>query len=48
MGCNRTKHPLLLERVEERRIKSTNFIPLFPAFSLKGEGAGTCVDTYGL
>jgi hypothetical protein len=34
--------PLLLERVEERRIKSTSYIPLIPAFSLKGEG----VDTY--
>jgi hypothetical protein len=40
--------PLLLERVGERRIKSTSYIPLIPAFSLKGEGAGTCVDTNAL
>jgi hypothetical protein len=45
MGCNSSKPPLLLERVGERRIKSTIYIPLIPAFSLKGEGAGTCVDT---
>jgi hypothetical protein len=38
--------PLLLERVGERRIKSTTYIPLIPAFSLKGEGAGICVDIY--
>jgi hypothetical protein len=36
-----------MERVGERRIKSTIYIPpLIPAFSLKGEGAGTCVYTY--
>jgi len=29
-----------------RRIKTTIYIPLIPTFSLKGEGAGTCVDTY--
>jgi hypothetical protein len=28
--------------------ESTSYIPLIPAFSLKGEGAGTCVDTYDL
>jgi hypothetical protein len=37
--------PLLLERVGERRIKSTIYTPLIPTFSLKGEGAGACVDT---
>jgi hypothetical protein len=31
-----------------KRIKSTSYIPLIPTFSLKGEGAGTCVDTYAL
>jgi len=46
MGCNSSKLPLLLERVGERRIKSTSYIPLIPAFSLKGEGACTCVDIY--
>ncbi len=29
-----------------RRIKITVYIPLIPTFSLEGEGAGTCVDTY--
>jgi hypothetical protein len=43
MGCNSPKLPLLLERVGERRIKLTGYIPLIPAFSLKGEGADTCV-----
>jgi len=33
MGCNSTQLPLLLERVGERRIKSTGYIPLIPAFS---------------
>jgi len=37
-----------LERERERRIKTTIYIPLIPTFSLKGEGAGTCVDTYAL
>ena len=46
MSCKSILPPLLLERVGERRIKSTSYIPLIPAFSLKGEGAGTCVDTY--
>jgi hypothetical protein len=46
MTCNSTKLPLLMERVGERRIKSTSYIPLIPAFSLKGEGARICVDTY--
>jgi hypothetical protein len=46
MSCNNTKLPLLMERVGERRIKPTSYIPLIPAFSLKGEGTGTCVDTY--
>jgi len=31
-----------------RRIKTTLYIPLIPTFSLKGEGVGTCVDTYAL
>jgi hypothetical protein len=31
-----------------RRIKSTVYIPLIPTYSLKGEGAGTCVDTHAL
>jgi len=35
-----------MERVGERRIKSTSYIPLIPAFSLEGEGARICVDTY--
>ena len=46
MGCSSHKLPLLLERAGVRRIKSTHYIPLIPTFSLKGEGAGTCVDTY--
>jgi len=29
-----------------RRIKSISYIPLIPTFSLKGEGAFTCVDTF--
>jgi hypothetical protein len=29
-----------------RRIKSTVYIPLIPAFSLEGEGTDTCVDTH--
>jgi len=37
-----------LERERERRIKTTIYIPLIPTFSLKGEGAGTCVDTCDL
>jgi hypothetical protein len=36
--------PLLLERVGERRIKFTIYIPLIPAFSLKGEGADTYIN----
>jgi len=35
--------PLLLERVGERRIKTTIYISLIPTFSLKGEGVGTFV-----
>jgi hypothetical protein len=35
-----------MERVGERRIKSTSFIPLIPTFSLKGEGAGTDIDIH--
>jgi hypothetical protein len=46
MGCNSTRLPLLLERVGVRRIKSTSYIPLIPAFSLKGEGAPTFVDIF--
>jgi len=56
MGCNSVKLPLLLERAGERRIKSTGYIPLIPTpstplragFSLKGEGAPSCVDTHAL
>jgi hypothetical protein len=36
MGCNSTKHPLLLERV--RRIKSTGYILLIPAFCKTRDG----------
>jgi hypothetical protein len=43
-GCKFIQLPLLLERVGERRIKTSAYIPLIPTFSLKGEGA----DTYGL
>jgi hypothetical protein len=46
MDYSNHKLPLLLERVGVRRIKSTSYTPLIPTFSLKGEGAGTCVDTY--
>jgi hypothetical protein len=46
MTCSSTKLPLLMERAGMRRIKSTSYIPLIPAFSLKGEGASICVDTY--
>ena len=42
----RATHGAVAERVGERKIKSAAYIPLIPAFSLKGEGAGTCVDTY--
>jgi hypothetical protein len=31
-----------------RRIKSSVYIPLIPAFSLWRRGAITCVDTYAL
>jgi hypothetical protein len=48
ISCSSHKLPLLLERVGVRRIKSISYIPLIPTFSLKGEGAGTCVDTYAL
>jgi hypothetical protein len=44
MGCTSHKLPLLLERAGVRRIKSTSYIPLIPAFSLKGEGEGACVN----
>jgi hypothetical protein len=46
MSCKSILLPLLLERVggEENKIKV--YIPLIPTFSLKGEGAGACVDTY--
>jgi hypothetical protein len=46
MSCKSILLPLLLERVGERRIKINYLYPLIPAFSLKGEGAGTYVDTY--
>jgi hypothetical protein len=29
-----------------RRKNQLFILPLIPAFSLKGEGAGTCVDNY--
>jgi hypothetical protein len=48
MSCQITRPPLLLERRGVRRIKSTVYILLIPTFSLKGEGADTCVDTYAL
>ncbi len=32
--------------VGERRINQLVISPLIPAFSLKGEGASTCVNTY--
>jgi len=38
--------PLLLERAGVRRIKSAVIFPLIQTFSLKGEGAGTCLDTH--
>jgi hypothetical protein len=44
----RATHRAVAERVGVRRIKSTNYISLIPAFSLKGEGAGTCVEIYTL
>jgi hypothetical protein len=47
MGCNIFKLPLLLERVGVRRIKSSIYIPLIPAFSLWRRGKSNCVDTYG-
>jgi hypothetical protein len=54
MGCKPAKLPLLLERVGVRRIKSSVYIPLIPAFPfmplwvLWRRGAITCVDTYAL
>jgi hypothetical protein len=48
IGCKVAKLPLLLERVGVRRIKSSVYIPLIPAFSLWRRGAITCVDTYAL
>jgi len=44
MSCKSILLPVLLKRV--LRIKSITYIHLIPAFSLKGEGTGTCVDTY--
>jgi hypothetical protein len=38
MGCKAAKHPLLLERVGMRRIKSSAYIPLIPAFSFMPVG----------
>jgi hypothetical protein len=46
MGCKVARLPLLLERVGVRRIKSSVYIPLIPAFSLWRRSAITCVDTY--
>ena len=48
MSCKSTMLPLLLERVGERRIKTTSYVSLIPAHTLNGEGVGTCVDTYVL
>jgi len=49
MDYSSHKLPLLLERAGVRRIKSSSYVPpLIPTFSLKGEGVGTCVDTYAL
>ena len=53
MSCKVIMLHLLLERTGVRRIKSTSYIPPHPTpstllragFSLKGEGAVTCVDT---
>jgi hypothetical protein len=44
MSCNGTKHPLLLERVEDNKIKYLN--PPHPIRLLKGEGVSTCAETY--
>jgi hypothetical protein len=45
MSCKSILLPLLMGRVGVRRIKSATYIHLIPAFSLKGEGAVTCVET---
>jgi hypothetical protein len=43
MGCNSTKLPLLLERVGERRIKSTGYIPPHPSLLPQGIGIYTSI-----
>jgi hypothetical protein len=48
MSCKMAKLPLLLERVGVRRIKSSVYIPLIPAFSFMpcgyaGEGVKALV-----
>jgi hypothetical protein len=48
MSCISTKLPLLLERAGVRRLKSSAYIPLIPAFSLWRRSSRTCVDTYAL
>jgi len=48
MSCSSTKLPLLLERAGVRRVKSSIYIPLIPAFSLWRRSGRTCVDTYAL
>jgi len=48
MGCNSHKLPLLLERAGERRVKSRNYIPLIPTYSLWRRSIRNreCIDTY--
>jgi hypothetical protein len=46
MSCKSILLPLLLERVGGEENKINYLYPLIPAFSLEGEGAGTCVDTH--
>jgi hypothetical protein len=46
MSYKSTKLPLLLERVGVRRINSSVYIPLIPAFSLWRRSKSTYVDTY--
>jgi hypothetical protein len=47
MSYGSTKLPLLLERAGVRRIKSSNYIPHIPTFSL-WRRSRTCVDIYSL
>jgi hypothetical protein len=44
MSCNSAKLPLLLERVGERRIKSTGYIPTHPSLLPQGRrGTHLCI-----